>query len=80
MIDPKGPVEGVTIESTTHPGRGKVATCLIQRGTLKKGTIIGTQTLNIFIKLQISPFLPNLNLSFNIIFFEFNFHLHFFPN
>lgn len=38
--DPKGPVEGVTIESTTHPGRGKVATCLIQRGTLKKGTII----------------------------------------
>lgn len=39
--DPKGPVEGVIIESTTHPGKGKVATSLIQRGTLKRGTIIG---------------------------------------
>ncbi|XP_051159075.1 translation initiation factor IF-2, mitochondrial [Leptopilina boulardi] len=38
--DPKGPVEGVIIESTTHPGKGKVATSLIQRGTLKRGTII----------------------------------------
>ncbi|MCF8059836.1 MAG: translation initiation factor IF-2 [Bacteriovoracaceae bacterium] len=35
--DPKGKAEGVTIESKVEPGRGPVATVLIQTGTLKKG-------------------------------------------
>ncbi|XP_033227277.1 translation initiation factor IF-2, mitochondrial isoform X1 [Belonocnema kinseyi] len=38
--DPTGPVEAVVIEASTHPGRGKVATSLIQRGTLKRGTVL----------------------------------------
>ncbi|CAG0888548.1 unnamed protein product, partial [Darwinula stevensoni] len=38
--DPKGPVEGVIIESCTDPGRGKLCTAIIQRGTLYKGTIL----------------------------------------
>lgn len=39
--DPKGFVEGVIIEVTTEHGRGKLATALIQRGTLRKGSILG---------------------------------------
>lgn len=39
--DPKGPVEGVVIEVSTEVGRGKLATALIQRGTLRKGAILG---------------------------------------
>ena len=39
--DPTGRVEGVIIEASTHSGRGKVATSLIQRGTLKRGTVLG---------------------------------------
>ncbi|KAH0568056.1 translation initiation factor IF-2, mitochondrial isoform X1 [Cotesia glomerata] len=38
--DPKGPVEGVVIEVSTEVGRGKLATALIQRGTLRKGTVL----------------------------------------
>ncbi len=38
--DPKGKVEGVTIESKVEPGRGPVATILVQTGTLKKGDTI----------------------------------------
>ncbi|KAK0083657.1 hypothetical protein PV326_006625 [Microctonus aethiopoides] len=38
--DPKGFVEGVVIEVTTEHGRGKLATALIQRGTLRKGSIL----------------------------------------
>lgn len=40
--DPKGLVEGVIVEVTTEVGRGKLATALIQRGTLRKGSILGT--------------------------------------
>jgi len=35
--DPKGPVEGVVIESRIEQGRGPMATLLIQNGTLNKG-------------------------------------------
>lgn len=38
--DPKGKAEGVTIESKVEPGRGPVATILVQSGTLKKGDSI----------------------------------------
>lgn len=39
--DPKGHVEGVVVEVSTEIGRGKLATALIQRGTLRKGSILG---------------------------------------
>lgn len=38
--DPKGPAEGVVIESKIEQGRGPVATILVQTGTLKKGDSI----------------------------------------
>lgn len=38
--DYSGPVEGVVIESTTDPYRGKLSTLLVQCGTLKKGAIL----------------------------------------
>lgn len=37
---PKGPAEGVVIESKIEVGRGPVATILIQKGTLEKGDSI----------------------------------------
>ncbi len=38
--DPKGSAEGVVIESKVEPGRGPVATVLVQTGTLSKGDSI----------------------------------------
>ncbi|KAJ8670249.1 hypothetical protein QAD02_001508 [Eretmocerus hayati] len=38
--DPTGLVEGVVIESTNDLHRGKLATALIQRGTLRKGDVL----------------------------------------
>ncbi|XP_015588202.1 translation initiation factor IF-2, mitochondrial isoform X2 [Cephus cinctus] len=38
--DPTGLVEGIVIESTNHPGRGKLSTALIQRGTLRRGAVL----------------------------------------
>jgi len=38
--DPKGQCHGVVIESKVEPGRGPVATLLVQTGTLKKGDSI----------------------------------------
>ncbi|KAH8027590.1 hypothetical protein HPB51_007140 [Rhipicephalus microplus] len=38
--DPKGPVEGVVIESMTDRHRGKLSTALVQRGTLRKGAYL----------------------------------------
>ncbi len=38
--DPKGKAHGVVIESKVEPGRGPVATLLVQTGTLKKGDSI----------------------------------------
>jgi translation initiation factor IF-2 len=38
--DPKGPAEGVVIESKIEVGRGPVATIIIQKGTLNKGDAI----------------------------------------
>ena len=35
--DPKGPIEGVVIESKIEQGRGPMATILVQSGTLHKG-------------------------------------------
>lgn len=37
---PKGLVEGYIIESCTDPGRGKLSTAIIQRGTLRKGAFL----------------------------------------
>ncbi|PIP90270.1 MAG: translation initiation factor IF-2 [Bdellovibrionales bacterium CG12_big_fil_rev_8_21_14_0_65_38_15] len=43
--DPKGSAQGVVIESKIEPGRGPVATILIQTGTLNKGdTIVAGET------------------------------------
>ncbi len=38
--DPKGQAEGMIIEAKLETGRGAVATCLVQKGTLKKGDAI----------------------------------------
>ncbi|KAH7941904.1 hypothetical protein HPB49_018450 [Dermacentor silvarum] len=38
--DPKGPVEGVIIESMSDQHRGKLSTALVQRGTLRKGAYL----------------------------------------
>ncbi|XP_058799881.1 translation initiation factor IF-2, mitochondrial [Phymastichus coffea] len=38
--DPTGMVEGVVIEATNDVHRGKLATALIQRGTLRKGDVL----------------------------------------
>ena len=38
--EPKGKAEGIVIESKIEPGRGPVATILVQKGTLKKGDSI----------------------------------------
>lgn len=38
--DPHGLVEGRVIETKTDPGLGKLATVLVQRGTLKKGDFL----------------------------------------
>tara|TARA_Y100001954_G_scaffold36474_1_gene35423 strand:+ start:7518 stop:10499 length:2982 start_codon:yes stop_codon:yes gene_type:complete len=38
--EPKGKAEGIVIESKIEPGRGPVATVLVQKGTLKKGDSI----------------------------------------
>ncbi|CAB3375148.1 Hypothetical predicted protein [Cloeon dipterum] len=38
--EPTGYMEGVVIESKTDPGRGKLSTALVQRGTLRKGCIL----------------------------------------
>ncbi|KAJ3091365.1 hypothetical protein HK102_000823 [Quaeritorhiza haematococci] len=42
--DPEGPVEGVVIESKLHRGKGPVASVLVQRGTLKPGSIVVSGT------------------------------------
>lgn len=39
--DPTGLVEAVVIECSTDFQRGKLATALIQRGTLRKGAFLG---------------------------------------
>lgn len=41
--DEAGLVEGVVIECSNHIGRGKLVTALVQRGTLRKGCLLGTK-------------------------------------
>ncbi len=44
--DPKGPAEGVVIESKVEKGRGTVATILVQKGTLSQGdSLVAGETL-----------------------------------
>ncbi|PSN43893.1 Translation initiation factor IF-2 [Blattella germanica] len=38
--DPRGLVEGTVVESKTDPYRGKLSTSIVQRGTLRKGSIL----------------------------------------
>uniref|UniRef100_T1JA40 Translation initiation factor IF-2, mitochondrial n=1 Tax=Strigamia maritima TaxID=126957 RepID=T1JA40_STRMM len=38
--DPKGLVEGAVVESQVDPVRGKLCTAIIQRGTLRKGSVL----------------------------------------
>jgi translation initiation factor IF-2 len=38
--DPTGPVEAVVVESRADQARGRLCTALIERGTLKKGSIL----------------------------------------
>lgn len=38
--DPTGPVEGIVIESKLSTHRGSLSTILVQRGTLRKGTVL----------------------------------------
>ncbi|XP_023709849.1 translation initiation factor IF-2, mitochondrial isoform X2 [Cryptotermes secundus] len=38
--DPRGMVEGVVVESRTDSRRGKLATVIVQRGTLQKGAVL----------------------------------------
>lgn len=45
--DPTGLVEAITIECSTHPHRGKLATVLIQRGTLRKGAFLGKSNVSL---------------------------------
>lgn len=40
----EGPAEGIVVEANLDKGKGAVATVIVQRGTLKRGTIICTQT------------------------------------
>ncbi|KAI4490355.1 hypothetical protein M0802_010732 [Mischocyttarus mexicanus] len=42
--DPTGLVEGVVIECRTDKSRGKLSTALIQRGTLKRGSVLVSGT------------------------------------
>lgn len=44
--DPTGLVEAVIIESSVDRYRGKLATALIQRGTLRKGAFLGKEYFN----------------------------------
>jgi len=45
--DPTGLVEAVIIESSVDHHRGKLATVLIQRGTLRKGALLGNGYFNL---------------------------------
>jgi len=44
--DPTGLVEAVVIECSTDQQRGKLATALIQRGTLRKGAFLGKSEIS----------------------------------
>lgn len=50
--DPTGMVEAVVVECSTDHYRGKLATALIQRGTLRKGTFLGKYGLMFYFKLR----------------------------
>lgn len=52
--DPTGLVEAVVIECSTEPYRGKLATVLIQRGTLRKGAFLGKSKISLNIKYKIN--------------------------
>lgn len=51
--DLEGLVEGVIIDCSNHIGRGKLVTALIQRGTLKKGCLLGKMYCINFYKIKL---------------------------
>lgn len=51
--DLEGLVEGVIIECSNHIGRGKLVTALIQRGTLRKGCLLGKMYCINFYKIKL---------------------------
>jgi translation initiation factor IF-2 len=64
--DPKGPIEGVVIESKIEQGRGPMATILVQSGTLNKGDylVVGetfgrARSLNDHLGVQLSSAGPS---------------------
>ena len=61
--DPKGPVEGTIVESSIEHGLGGIATVLLKRGTLRKGTclVCGTSYAKVKSLLDTSAALEKVN-------------------
>jgi len=56
--DPTGFVEAAVIECSTDHYRGKLATALIRRGTLRKGSFLGKDRIYFTLNIQVTKTLP----------------------